>query len=222
MKRLYVVILLIAIVISLGAVGFFIKKNSRGKNYYDSKSASEMEKSLYNVSKDLKKNQKEAMDYDLTDIDEGELDKRAEVIAKNSNRDKQEVKEELKSSLERKKALYWAAKEAGCSVTDNEIEQTVQEAKKAIHSQKESEDEFKAVLSGMDVDEKEYWEMQKKQYEIDLLVDKYMEDQLKKKEEANKSVSSDDYEIRKKWQEEIEKEAMKKFAKNKKSTSGVK
>lgn len=66
MKRIYVAILLIAIVISLGAVGFFINKTTRGKNYYDSKSASEMEKSLYNVSKDLKENQKKALDYDLT------------------------------------------------------------------------------------------------------------------------------------------------------------
>lgn len=221
MKRIFAAILIITVVISLGVVITFGEETTRGKNYYDSKSASKMEKTLYNVSKGLKKVKKKDSDNILTDLDESELDERAQIVAESSNRDKQEVKDELEKSLERKKALYWAAKEAGCSVTDNEIEQAIQETKDALHSEKEAEDEFKAVLSGMEVEENEYWKMLREQYEIDLLVNKYIEEQLKKKEKNNKNMSSDNYETKKKWQEEIEKTAIKNFDRNKR-TSGAK
>ena len=55
MKRIFAAILIITVVISLGVVITFGEETTRGKNYYDSKSASKMEKTLYNVSKGLKK-----------------------------------------------------------------------------------------------------------------------------------------------------------------------
>lgn len=223
MKKMYAVILVVAIVISIGAVVIVVKKSTDAKNYYDSTSASVMEKTLYNVSKDLKNHQEIVGDYDITEVDESELDARAEIVAKNSNRNKAEVKSELKERIERKKALYLAAKEAGYNVTDEEIEQAVQETKEAIHAQKDSENEFKAVLNGMGVSENEYWELQKKQYEIDLLINKYMEDQMAKKEIGDKkNIANNDYEIKNKVQKEIEDEALEKYGESSKKSSDVK
>ena len=221
MKRIIMIVAISAIVICAG--GFAIINSLKEDDYYESDvavnkeeyyesgNASENETMLYEISKSNAAVKQDEWQYDPRNIDEETIDKNAEAIAEQTNESKEDAKKRLMQQAKKKRALYLAAIAEGYTATEQEVKDSIEVAKKALHESEEGEKELEAIFTGMNCTEEEYWEKAKKQYETSIIINKYTSAKISQKKKGKKAGTDVDQEQEKQWYDEITKEAMKKY-----------
>ena len=206
-KKMCVAGLLVATALIVGSV-VLVHRSTEAGNYYNGRGVSNTEKTMYDYGKSS-----QDLDKDTNTFTEERLNKAAEIISSNSDKTKEEAKDSLEENTKRTSALSKAAEKAGYSVTEKEVIAEIKKTKEAIHSNEEAEKELQAYLAGADKSEDEYWELVKQDYEKNLLIEKYVTAQIKKKAKENGVSEGSDqyYEKQQQWQTEIENEAMEEF-----------
>lgn len=154
--------------------GAFDSKKGSASNHYNEGSASDTANMIYNIASADEDIKSDDWNYDPTVINEERIAKKAEAVAKESGREEAEVKEELLTQATENRALYLAALDAGITVTQAEVDESINTIKEAFHNDEEAKEELAAILAGYGISEEEYWEKTRSQYEAILIINKYL------------------------------------------------
>lgn len=206
-KKIRVAAIVTATVLIMGSA-FLIRHAAVAGSYFDRQGASETENVLYDYGK-----YSQDLHVDSNVLSDEQLDKAAEIISLNSDKTKQEAKEQLAAHSKRTTALVQAATDAGYSVTEKEVSDVIAKSREAIDSTEQAKKELQAYLAGADKTEEEYWGLVRQDYEKTLLAEKYMTAQIKEKAvESNIAENTEQYyEKEQQWRTEIEEAAMAKY-----------
>lgn len=95
------------------------------------------------------------------------------LVQAGDERSREDIIEALEERQKRDQANYLKAVEEGFVVTDEEIEEAIEETKKAIKGEA-AEKEIEAYCEGAGITMDEYWELQKEVYRKNYMIKKYM------------------------------------------------
>ncbi len=212
MKKKIIIGVLGLLVVTTGAVTM-IKIQGESQNYYNSSRATEEEKDMYSMGKDEKERLGTTGEYDPTQINREQIKEKAESVADQMGKTVEEAEAIILQNALEEKALYLAASEEGIDVTDLEVDQAVNDIRKAVHDEEEEEKQLKAVIAGRGMSEDEYWSSLKAQYKVNMIINKYLEGKYEKMaDKENVTRESENYsEKTAAWRNTLTDEAISKF-----------
>ncbi len=208
-KKTFVIIGAAAVVIALGVASVGI-----ARNYYTSSSSDVKERELYQMAKKEKDRLDQQGAYDpKAPIVKDQIKKKAENVADMYDMSVKDAEKTITKNTIEKKALYLAAEDAGITVTDQEVTEEIEKIKATFVSDPEGQKELKAQIAGMGMEEDEYWESLRPQYESNMIANKYLRKMYEKKgKEEGIEINSEKFQERKKmWRDEIIQDAIEKY-----------
>ena len=165
------------LILSVGMVSILTVSKIGGAETDDSETK-EYKQQLFDAAKECAKYNEDKKAFGDTDE---KIEKSAEIISAQSGADKEEVQDILYEEEERKATLERLAREAGISVTEQEVSAEIEKVRGLLHSDEQSEEELRIITDGLGMSEEEYWESVRPVYERNLLIDKYVTQEAKNK-----------------------------------------
>lgn len=210
-KRMWIGIFVGGFIIS-GALGF--ATFSTAGNYYLSKNASMQERESYQMAEKEKERIDENGGYNPTkEIKRDDIKEKAQNISKYFGESIEKTEKVIEKNSIEKKALYLAAEDSGVKVSENEITNIIAKVKKTYLHDEEGKKELNALIAGMGLEEKEYWNFMRPQYKTNLVISKYLKKcyEQRCKDEGINMTSSEFQEKKMKWRSDIVQDAVEKY-----------
>lgn len=205
---------IMGVVVIGGLCGFIFGRNGVAKNYYTRPETSKTEKTLYNIEKESRENMKSVdANEDFTVVDSELIKKNAESYAKETDQSQEKVEELMTKKSMETRAFYLAAQDEGISVTEREVSDAIEEVKTSYSKDETSKKQLQAIIAGSGMSEKEYWNNLRPEYEKNMVINKYLEEQyLKLAKKSNIEYGTEEYykkiEV---WREDLAEKAIQKY-----------
>ena len=122
-----------------------------------------------------------------------------------------EYYEQVEQKEIERRSLYIGAVEAGISVTDEEVQNVIDELKNNLSEDKEAYEQLMAYLAGRKIAEEEYWQEIKPIYIRNLTIQKYLESMEEKALKDSQEGKNTEEEIREKADEQLIEDCIDKY-----------
>lgn len=174
-------------------------------------SLNQEEKMMNELGKEENDPQINALSTDKV-IDKEDIEKQVDIMKEfNPEINEEEYYEQLEQKEIERRSLYIGAVEAGVSVTDEEVQNVIDELKNNLSEDKEAYDQLMAYLAGRKITEEEYWQEIKPIYIRNLTIQKYLESMEEQALKDSQNSKKTEEEIREKADEQLIEDCIDKY-----------